>query len=163
MALMWTPTRAFRFFDSKPKWHKLYKSMRNQWAHQSQNENLFSQFLARKKKKRCKFLVSTGVMLIPGFMEGLLSQNQHSGHAVMSPPNGAGFYPTSLDKRLSSPSFTSSPDPRCITYKRHCWIPCPSPQNEHGKAWRASKENDGRDLRTQKPVSSCKAQRPLSV
>ena len=44
---MWTSTKAFQFFDSKPKWHK---SMRNSWAHQSQNENLFSQFLARKKK-----------------------------------------------------------------------------------------------------------------
>lgn len=73
MALMWSPTRAFRFFDSKPKWHKWHKSMRNQWAHQSQNENLFSQFLARKKKKkRCKFLVSTGVMLIPGLHGGFV-------------------------------------------------------------------------------------------
>lgn len=163
MALMWTPTRAFQFFDSKPKWHKSHKSRRNQWAHQSQNENLFSQFLARKKKVQisCLHWSYADPRLHGG---SVISESaQQSFCHVTSKWSWLLSHQPGQALPLSSPSFTSSPDPRCITYKRHCWIPCPSPQNEHGKAWRASKENGGRDQRTQKPVSSCKAQRPLSV
>lgn len=35
-----------------------------------------------------------GVTLIPGSLEGLLCQVQHSSCAVIPPPNGAGSYPT---------------------------------------------------------------------
>lgn len=113
--------------------------MTNLWAHQSQNKNLFNPFLARKK--RCKYLVSPGVTLIPGFVESLLSQVQHNSRIVIPAPNGAGSYPTSLDKQQRSPSFSSSADPHCITQKCHCWSTSPHPPSQK-RAWE-SPDNAG--------------------
>lgn len=85
------------------------------------------------KKKSCKFLsplelrrpqASRNVSYLWFSTEVMLSCHLQMELALIPPAN----------KWQSSPSFTSSTDPHCITYKCHCWstILHPSPQKEWG-------------------------------
>lgn len=141
--------------------------MTNLWVHQSQNKSLFNPFLARKK--RCKYLVSPGVTLIPGFMESLLSQVQHNSqycHSsskwswVLSHQPGQAAE-ISLIQLLCRPSLHHT-KVSLLEHKSSSLIPKMS-MGKPGQCWKHSKQNGGKDQMIQKSASSCKAQSPLSA